>query len=164
MNFHKNICSGLYGIINVLVICVLAVGFIACSDNEKNDEPAASGAAELAAGTYKGNIAMTVMGTVVDPVSADVKLVSTDETHVKVIIPELKYNNFTIASVTVSDVEAVKKTDGSVALGAASYTDNAITCNISTGTVSKDGRLSLTFTLQPGKMPMPINAQFTGSK
>ncbi|MDE7427561.1 MAG: calycin-like domain-containing protein [Muribaculaceae bacterium] len=154
----------LNGVMAILMVAFLSVSLASCGDDEKKDEPKDTDAAAMAAGTYKGSVAMSVMGTVVDPVAGEVELTATDETHVNVVIPELKYANFTIASVTVPAVEVTKAADGSVIIGAGSYSDSSITCKIISGKVSSTGSLTLDFTLQPGKMPMPINAGFTGSK
>jgi hypothetical protein len=114
-------------------------------------------------GTYSGTMSMSVMGTALDPVDCDVVInAGADDTTVDIVLPTVTYGGHqSIPSITVSGVAVTTSDNKTYTLQQASFEQDIYSGTIQ-GTVT-DGRLALTYVMNAGKMPMPINFTFDGA-
>ncbi len=147
-------------ILSMLLLCTLT--FTSCSDDK--DEPTV-GAAKQVAGTYTGDVAMRVQSITLDPVTdVAVSIEATSDDNATITFPAVTYGNYTIPAVTVENV-AISSTDNnkSFTIAGTSVTTDAVALTINNGEI-KDGQATISYSMVPGKMPMSINCDFTGTK
>lgn len=148
-----------------LLAVLLMTTIAACSDDKKNDEPAAP-AAKSIEGSYTGPMSCTVMGneSVFDDLTFEVE--ATDDATVSVTIPSFGEPPMKMPSMTVSGV-AVSGTDGSYTLSSTEFKGTTANGKSYSGTLtgnSENGTLTLRFNLNYGAMPMPLICTFTADK
>lgn len=148
-------------------ICLLMPALVSC-DND-GDEPKN---VEAVIGTYSGSLGWKVMTSEdVFPESYEIKIAKDKELdEVAVVLPECSFTipntdrRHTIPSLTINGVDvkaagnvyAVSEDDFKVTVGETEYIGSI------SGTVAgKDAKIS--YSLQPGSMPMVINFTFTGT-
>lgn len=129
--------------------------FVSCG--EEKDEPSAP-AAKTIAGTYKGDMNVSVMGDVSTYENVSYAVTATDESTVTVVLPSFGEAPMAMPSITVPGVK-VSETDGVATLATTEVSGTtdagkSYTCTL-TGTV-ENNELNIKFNLQYGAMPMPL--------
>jgi hypothetical protein len=144
----------------LLLALMVSVTMTSCSDD---DGPTTQSGAKAVSGTYSGTMSMSVMGTALDPVDCDVVInAGADDTTVDIVLPTVTYGGHqSIPSITVSGVAVTTSDNKTYTLQQASFEQDIYSGTIQ-GTVT-DGRLALTYVMNAGKMPMPINFTFDGA-
>ena len=152
----------------------VCVGFTSCgSDDDDSTPPSTVSSAEALAGTYNGNLTISVMGqTSTDEAQYIVKKV--DDTHVSLTtpasgsgamaLPEITVSNIPAEAITISGVTGYKasvdKFSGTLTVNGAekayTFTDLLI---MKTG-----NDIAVTYSLQYDKMPMAMACSFTTKK
>ena len=152
----------------MIAAVTMTFGFTSCGDDD--DDPVIH-AAEQMAGTYSGELSISVMGS--ESIDAATMVVTkvTDGTVSLTIpaagsgamsLPSLTVTNIPVTTEQVSSVDLVKGTlasaSGTITVDGAekSYSFTDITL-IKNGT-----NIIITYTLQYGKMPMAMTCSFTG--
>lgn len=153
----------------ILAMSIVALCAVAC-----NDDKTAS-FAETVSGTYKGSMALSVMGNSMDPMDMEVTITPESDATVGITLtgdPDAT-GGMSIKSIGLEGV-GVSTADGSVytlakAIGGDGYTaqDSGTSVNwkftLVEGSVTGDAA-SLKLVGQPGAMPMAITMDFKGTK
>ncbi|MDE6136722.1 MAG: calycin-like domain-containing protein [Muribaculaceae bacterium] len=135
-----------------------------CSD-DNNDEPAAP-AAKSVAGSYTGDLGMTVMGSTDTTEDVTFSLTATDDTHATLTFPTYGNPPMQIQEFDIPGL-AVTKDGETYKIARTDYEQTLANGRTASGAVEGDvvdGVLTLRFTLLYGAMPMEMVGNFSGSK
>lgn len=160
---------------NIMAIMIAAVSVMtvatSCGDDEK--ETVATPSADAMVGTYKGDLSITVMGQA-STSEANYVIAKVDDNNVSLTIPAagsgamamptLSIDKLPVEKASLDGVEICKSSlseySGSVTVDGVEktykFTDIAI--------VTKDNNISISYSLQYGKMPMAMVCKFVGKK
>lgn len=150
----------------MLALVSMCVAFSSCSSD---DDPVAVAAAKEIADTYTGSLDMTVMGTASAYDNLTMKIEAVDDATVKVTLPACGEGMMALPALEVPAV----KFSGSNGAYAFSQEDYAGTITVNgaekkytvtlQGTL-KDKTLTVNYSVQYGKMPMPMIGKFVCTK
>lgn len=150
----------------MLALVSMCVAFSSCSSD---DDPVAVAASKEIAGTYTGSLDMTVMGTASTYDNLTMKIEAVDDATVKVTLPACGEGMMALPALEVPAVKA-SGSNGAYAFSQENYA-GTITVNgaekkytvILHGTL-KDKTLTVNYSVQYGKMPMPMIGKFVCTK
>lgn len=150
----------------VLLLALVPAVFTACNDD---DEPA--DATEIS-GTYTGTLEATVMTTLCNfDGDYSVVITSGSDSSASVKLPECSFvvpgteMPLTIPSLTVSNGKVAKEgKEYTISCDATEIEVNGVKYPVSLSGKISGSQATLTYSLQPGRMPMPINFSFKGKK
>lgn len=150
----------------MLALVSMCVAFSSCSSD---DDPVAVAAAKEIADTYTGSLNMTVMGTASTYDNLTMKIEAVDDATVKVTLPACGEGMMALPALEVPAVK-VSGSNGAYAFSQESYA-GTITVNGSEknytvtlqGTL-RDNTLTVNYSVQYGKMPMPMIGKFVCTK
>lgn len=151
----------------MLALVSMCVAFSSCSSDD--DDEKVTPAAEYVAGSYVSNLEMTVMGETSTYENAEIKLEKLDDNTINVVLPAAGEGMMALPSLTIPALK-VTGSNGSYAFAADAY-KGSVEVNGATkeftitlaGTFTNN-QLSLNYSLQYGKMPMPMIGKFVASK
>ena len=152
----------------MLALVGMCVTFCSCSDDD-NDGDKETAAAEYVAGSYVSNLDMTVMGQTETYENATIKLEKVDDNTINVVLPAAGEGMMALPSITVPNLK-VTGSNGAYAFNVEGYKGSLevngatkeFTITLSGAFVN--GKLTLTYSLQYGKMPMPMIGSFVANK
>ena len=160
-----------YRFLSILaMLCMAMPAFVSCNDDDDDDDPAL---VDGVIGTYTGSLGAQVMN--IDcPMEGKYEVSiwnASDADEVRVVLPKCAFAMpgssaaDTIPSLTVYDVD-VKASGNSYILD---EDDFSVTVNGVVYTGSINGTVSgknakINYVVKPGRMPMPINFAFDGSR
>ena len=151
----------------MLALVAMCVTFSSCGGDDDDDQ--VTPAAEYVAGTYVSNLSMTVMGEESTYENAEVKLEKVDDQTINVVLPAAGEGMMALPSLTIPALK-VTGSNGTYAFSVQGY-KGSIDVNGATKeyTVTltgafANGKLTLNYQLQYGKMPMPMIGKFEASK
>ena len=155
------------------ILCAIAAASLVVLTSSCNKVSPVIPAAEKLAGTYSGDCSLTVMGSTSEDVCTFV-IKKIDDSNISITTPEAGSGAMALPSITVENIPASKTTIDGVEL------NKAYVAAVS-GTITVDGaeksynftelnivgdgeKVSITYNLQYGKMPMAMAFEFTGTK
>ena len=146
---------------NFLAMAAIALCAVACSDDDD-----VVNFSENVEGTYDGSLSM--FGK--DPADATIKMEAQSNGKVTIVLPKAGSGKMVLPSVTVKDIAITETSTDEYAVTMAA-TDSvvveangmSITTKALSGTV-KNNKLTLKYSVKPGKMPMYIPFDFEGAK
>ena len=161
--------------INFWIVAVMALScsmaFISCSDEDEQ-----SSFAKEVAGSYQydSELSISVMGSSYGS-TQDCKAVITQVSETTVDITLNGFGNLTgdggnmnLADFTISGVNVEAGENGGYSLSIGAFEsmsgETPITGESLSGTVTAEGKASISTAFKPGAMPMAITATFSGSK
>ena len=153
----------------MIAAVAVCVGFASCGD----DDEETVAVAQTLAGIYTGELSTTVMGSESkDKATYEIKMI--DDTHVSITtpaagsgamaLPSITVNNIPVTTSVVNGSEVVSasidKVSGTVTVNGAekAYTFSDVVI------VNSGSKVSITYSLQYGKMPVAMVSSFTGNK
>lgn len=146
----------------MLALVSMCVAFSSCSSD---DDPVAVAAAKEFAGTYTGSLDMTVMGTASTYDNLTMKIEAVDDATVKVTLPACGEGMMALPALEVPAVKA-SGSNGAYAFSQENYA-GTITVNgaekkytVTLHGTLKDKTLTVNYSVQYGKMPMPMIGKF----
>lgn len=149
----------------MLVLVSMCVAFSSCSSD---DDPVAVAAAKEIAGTYTGSLDMTVMGTA-STYDNLTKIEAVDDATVKVTLPACGEGMMALPALEVPAVKA-SGSNGAYAFSQENYA-GTITVNgaekkytVTLHGTLKDKTLTVNYSVQYGKKPMPMIGKFVCTK
>lgn len=150
----------------MLALVSMCVAFSSCSSD---DDPVAVAAAKEIADTYTGSLNMTVMGTASTYDNLTMKIEAVDDATVKVTLPACGEGMMALPALEVPAVK-VSGSNGAYAFSQESYA-GTITVNgaekkytVTLQGTLKDKTLTVNYSVQYGKMPMPMIGKFVCTK
>ena len=150
----------------MLALVSMCVAFSSCSSDDDNDIVAA---AKEIAGSYTSNLDMTVMGKASTYDNVTLKIEAVDDATVKITLPACGEGMMTLPALEVPAVK-VSGSNGAYAFAQENYagtvTVNGAEKNYTVtlqGTL-KDKTLTVNYSVQYGKMPMPMIGKFVCTK
>ena len=150
----------------MLALVSMCVAFSSCSSDDDNDTVAA---AKEIAGSYTSSLDMTVMGEASTYDNVTMKIEAVDDATVKVTLPACGEGMMALPALEVPAVK-VSGSNGAYAFAQENYvgtvTVNGAEKNYTVtlqGTL-KDKTLTVNYSIQYGKMPMPMIAKFVCTK
>lgn len=150
----------------MLALVSMCVAFSSCSSD---DDPVAVAAAKEIAGTYTGSLGMTVMGTASTYDNLTMKIEAVDDATVKVTLPACGEGMMALPALEVPAVKA-SGSNGAYAFSQENYA-GTITVNgaekkytVTLRGTLKDKTLTVNYSVQYGKMPMPMIGKFVCTK
>lgn len=150
----------------MLALVSMCVAFSSCSSD---DDPVAVAAAKEIADTYTGSLDMTVMGEASTYDNLTMKIEAVDDATVKVTLPACGEGMMALPALEVPAVK-VSGSNGAYAFSQESYA-GTITVNgaeknytITLQGTLRDNTLTVNYSVQYGKMPMPMIAKFVCTK
>lgn len=138
---------------------------VSCSDDNKDDKPSTPAAKEIA-GTYKGDMTCTVMGSESTFEDMTFTVAATDEATASMTISSFGNPPMQVPEVTVSGIKVTGE-DGSYTLAPTEFAGTTADGKNYSGTAQGDyanGTLSVKFSLNYGAMPMPMICSFSAPK
>lgn len=150
----------------VLLLALMPAVFTACGDD---DEPAY---ATDIYGTYSGSLEATVMNTLCNfDGNYTVEITMYYGINPAVTLPECSFampgtdTPLTIPSLTVRDINLSKEKSGySISSGERKIEVDGKEYPVSLSGTVIGKEVNLTYSVQPGRMPMPVNFNFKGKK
>ena len=146
----------------MLALVSMCVAFSSCSSD---DDPVAVAAAKEIAGTYTGSLDMTVMGTASTYDNLTMKIEAVDAAAVKITSPACGEGMMALPALEIPAVK-VSGSNGAYAFSRESYA-GTITVNgaeknytVTLQGTLRDNTLTVNYSVQYGKMPMPMTAKF----
>lgn len=146
----------------MLALVSMCVAFSSCSSD---DDPVAVAASKEIAGTYTGSLDMTVMGTASTYDNLTMKIEAVDDATVKVTLPACGEGMMALPALEVPAVKA-SGSNGAYAFSQENYA-GTITVNgaekkytVTLHGTLKDKTLTVNYSVQYGKMPMPMIGKF----
>lgn len=146
----------------MLALVSMCVAFSSCSSD---DDPVAVAATKEIAGTYTGSLDMTVMGTASTYDNLTMKIEAVDDATVKVTLPACGEGMMALPALEVPAVKA-SGSNGAYAFSQENYA-GTITVNgaekkytVTLHGTLKDKTLTVNYSVQYGKMPMPMIGKF----
>lgn len=150
----------------MLALVSMCVAFSSCSSD---DDPVAVAAAKEIADTYTGSLNMTVMGTASTYDNLTMKIEAVDDATVKVTLPACGEGMMALPALEVPAVKA-SGSNGAYAFSQESYA-GTITVNgaeknytVTLQGTLRDNTLTVNYSVQYGKMPMPMIGKFVCTK
>lgn len=150
----------------MLALVSMCVAFSSCSSD---DDPVAVAASKEIAGTYTGSLDMTVMGTASTYDNLTMKIEAVDDATVKVTLPACGEGMMALPALEVPAVKA-SGSNGAYAFSQENYA-GTITVNgaekkytVTLHGTLKDKTLTVNYSVQYGKMPMPMIGRFVCTK
>lgn len=150
----------------MLALVSMCVAFSSCSSDDDNDT--AGGAKEIA-GSYTSTLEMTVMGTASTFDNLTMKIEAVDDATVKVTLPACDKGMMPLPALEVPAVK-VSGSNGAYAFSLESYA-GTVTINgaekkytVTLQGTFKDNTLTVNYSVQYGKMPMPMIGKFVCKK
>ena len=150
----------------MVAMLTMCVAFTSCSND---DDPVAVAAAKEIAGSYTSSLDMTVMGEASTYDNVTMKIEAVDDATVKVTLPACGEGMMALPALEVPAVK-VTGSNGAYAFSQESYagtvTVNGAEKNYTVtlqGTL-KDKTLTVNYSIQYGKMPMPMIGKFVATK
>lgn len=150
----------------MLALVSMCVAFSSCSSD---DDPVAVAAAKEIADTYTGSLNMTVMGTASTYDNLTMKIEAVDDATVKVTLPACGEGMMALPALEVPAVK-VSGSNGAYAFSQESYA-GTITVNgaeknytVTLQGTLRDNTLTVNYSVQYGKMPMPMIGKFVCTK
>ena len=150
----------------MLALVSMCVVFNSCSSDDDNDTVVA---AKEIAGSYTGNMEMTVMGETSPYDNVTMKIEVVDDATVKVTLPDCGEGMMALPALEVPAVK-VSVSNGAYAFSKENYT-GTVTVNgaeknytVTLQGTLKDNTLTGNYKVQYGKMPMPMIAKFVCTK
>lgn len=156
----------LKSLLYVLLLALMPAVFTSCGDD---DEPA--DVTDIA-GTYTGDLEATVMTTLCNfDGEYSVEITKYYGANPSITLPECSFTvpgtemPLTIPSLKVSDITVSQEKSGcSISSGEKEIEVNGVKYPVSLNGTVKGKEVNLTYSVQPGRMPMPINFTFKGKK
>lgn len=146
----------------MLTFCVV---FTSCSSD---DDDTVAAAKEIV-GSYTGNLAMTVMGETSSHDNITMKIEAVDNATVKVTLPAFVEGMMALPALEVPAVK-VSGSNGAYAFSQENYA-GTVTVNgaekkytVTLQGTLKDKTLTINYSVQYGKMPMPMIGKFVCTK
>lgn len=150
----------------MLALVSMCVVFNSCSSDDDNDTVVA---AKEIAGSYTGNMEMTVMGETSPYDNVTMKIEAVDDATVKVTLPACGEGMMALPALEVPAVK-VSGSNGAYAFVQENYA-GTITVNgaekkytVTLQGTLKDKTLTINYSVQYGKMPMPMIGKFVCTK
>ena len=150
----------------MLALVSMCVAFSSCSSD---DDPVAVAAAKEIADTYTGSLDMTVMGEASTYDNLTMKIEAVDDATVKVTLPACGEGMMALPALEIPAVK-VSGSNGAYAFSQESYA-GTITVNgaeknytVTLQGTLRDNTLTVNYSVQYGKMPMPMIAKFVCTK
>ena len=151
----------------MLALVSMCVAFSSCSSDD--DDNNAGGAKEIA-DTYTGSLDMTVMGDASTYDNLTMKIEAVDDATVKITLPACGGGMMPLPALEVPAVK-VSGSNGAYAFAKENYAgtvtvngaEKKYTVSSLQGTL-KDKTLTVNYSVQYGKMPMPMIATFVCTK
>ena len=150
----------------MLALVSMCVAFSSCSSD---DDPVAVAAAKEIADTYTGSLNVTVMGTASTYDNLTMKIEAVDDATVKVTLPACGEGMMALPALEVPAVKA-SGSNGAYAFSQENYA-GTITVNgvekkytVTLHGTLKDKTLTVNYSVQYGKMPMPMIGKFVCTK
>ena len=149
----------------MVAMLTMCVAFTSCS----NDDDDTVAAAKEIVGSYTGNLAMTVMGQASSHDNITMKIEAVDNATVKVTLPAFGEGMMALPALEVPAVK-VSGSNGAYAFSQENYAgtvtvdgaEKKYTVTLQ-GTL-KDNTLTVSYSVQYGKMPMPMIGKFVATK
>lgn len=157
MNPYKNLFAS-------MALLLFSATIVSCSD-DKDDTPATPAAKEIA-GTYKGDMTCSVMGS--ESVFEDMTFTVTavDEATASMTISSFGNPPMQVPEISVNGIKVTGE-DGGYALAPTEFSGSTADGKNYSGTAQggyTDGTLSVKFSLNYGAMPMPMICSFAAPK
>ena len=150
----------------MVAMLTMCVAFTSCSNDDDNDTVAA---AKEIAGSYTSTLDMTVMGQASTYDNLTMKIEAVDDATVKVILPACGEGMMALPALEVPAVK-VSGSNGAYAFSLESYA-GTVTVNgaekkytVTLQGTFKDNTLTVNYSVQYGKMPMPMIGKFVCKK
>lgn len=150
----------------MLALVSMCVAFSSCSSDD--DDNTAGGAKEIA-GSYTSTLETTVMGTASTYDNLTMKIEAVDDATVKVTLPACGEGMMALPALEVPAVKA-SGSNGAYAFSQENYA-GTITVNgaekkytVTLHGTLKDKTLTVNYSVQYGKMPMPMIGKFVCTK
>lgn len=146
----------------MLALVSMCVVFNSCSSDDDNDTVAA---AKEIAGSYTSNLEMTVMGEPSTYNNLTLKIEAVDDATVKVTLPACGEGMMALPALEVPAVK-VSGSNGAYAFSKENYTGTVTVkgaeknYTVTLQGTLKDNTLTVNYSVQYGKMPMPMIAKF----
>ena len=149
----------------MVAMLTMCVAFTSCS----NDDDDTVAAAKEIVGSYTGNLAMTVMGQASSHDNITMKIEAVDNATVKVTLPAFGEGMMALPALEVPAVK-VSGSNGAYAFSQENYAgtvtvdgaEKKYTVTLQ-GTL-KNNTLTVSYSVQYGKMPMPMIGKFVATK
>ena len=149
----------------MLALVSMCVAFSSCS----SDDDKTVAAAKEIAGSYTGSLDMTVMGEASTHNNLTMKIEAVDDATVKVTLPACGEGMMALPALEVPAVK-VSGSNGAYAFSQESYA-GTVTVNgaekkytVTLEGTFKDNTLTVKYSVQYGKMPMPMIGKFVCKK
>ena len=150
----------------MLALVSMCVAFSSCSSDDDNDTVAA---AKEIAGSYTSSLDMTVMGQASTFDNLTMKIEAVDDATVKVTLPACDKGMMPLPALEVPAVK-VTGSNGAYAFSQENYS-GTVTVNgaekkytVTLQGTLKDKTLTVNYSVQYGKMPMPMIGKFVCTK
>ena len=150
----------------MVAMLTMCVAFTSCSND---DDPVAVAAAKEIAGSYTSTLDMTVMGQASTYDNLTMKIEAVDDATVKVTLPACGEGMMALPALEVPAVK-VSGSNGAYAFSQENYA-GTITVNgaekkytVTLQGTLKDKTLTVNYSVQYGKMPMPMIGKFVCTK
>lgn len=122
-------------------------------------------AAYALAGTYKGSLKLEVGGKEVGNVDDSQFTIENNDGKMSLTLKGFGFGGMQLEDIKVSDVAAQKENESYKISSVIDTTSGSVKVTGKLdGTVGKDGKAAVVFTMKPGAMPMDITASFTGNR
>jgi len=157
---------------SMMAICMAAISLVfstSCSSDDDKTTPAA----EAMAGTYTGTYTLTVMGQASED-QASYVITKVDDSTITLTTPAAGEGAMALPSLTISNLPVTESTVGGVTAytakvstesGSVKVNDVDKSYSFSDVVVALSGnKIAINYSLQYGKMPMPMVIAFTGAK
>lgn len=150
----------------MLALVSMCVAFSSCSSDDDNDTVAA---AKEIAGSYTSNLEMTVMGEPSTYNNLTLKIEAVDDATVKVTLPACGEGMMALPALEVPAVK-VSGSNGAYAFSKENYTGTVTVkgaeknYTVTLQGTLKDNTLTVNYSVQYGKMPMPMIGKFVCTK
>lgn len=151
----------------IIAAATMTIGFTSCDDDDEPEVPAA----DQLAGSYTGNLSISVMGSESSD-EATMVITKITDTTVSLTIPAAGSGMMSLPSLTVSDIPVTKSTVNKIdvltatlelASGTITVSDKQKSYNFTDIAIAKSGTdVVITYTLQYGTMPMAMTCSFSG--
>ena len=149
----------------MLALVSMCVAFSSCSSD---DDDTVSAAKEIA-GSYTSSLDMTVMGQASTYDNVTMKIEAVDDATVKVTLPACGEGMMALPALEVPAVK-VSGSNGAYAFSKENYTGTVTVkgaeknYTVTLQGTLKDNTLTVNYSVQYGKMPMPMIAKFVCTK
>ncbi|MDE5726865.1 MAG: calycin-like domain-containing protein [Duncaniella sp.] len=145
-------------------ILILLVLFLTACSSSESGAPATPAAKEIE-GSYTGTLAASVMNSESLYESMTLTVTATDDATVSVVTPSFGTPPMQMPSITIEGVKVAGE-DGTYVLDTTKFSQESggKKCSGTLEGAFADGKLTISFSLNYGAMPMPIICSFTAPK